>query len=245
MKSMPVTRDEDQYSEAERKEILVKMDRVANQFYGMAVQTGCHAFIEFCGLMTEFQKVCAAAERAGLPNWAQANTHNGTILPFEPHHAKYLAEKLNCIYGPALFATPELREIFVEELFGGSFKVVANKSALGDVLFEGMTMQQGIDRFLRDAQAMLDTYMETNFPRNPKRKLVTEVGKRFIRVVSTDVDDQGDTVSKSCYCFIDFTNGDILKSESWKKPAKHARGNVRTYRNIEDVVNTYGAHYMK
>lgn len=52
-------------------------------------------------------------------------------------------------------------------------------------------------------------------------------GKRYVRIVNhkTSV-STGECCGSSAYGFIDTTNGDILKSESWKSPAKHARGSI-------------------
>lgn len=84
-------------------ESLRRMRDASNEFYGMATSTGCHAFIEFAGLMHEFIQVCEAAEKQGL-DWRQANTHTGVSLPFAPHHIDYLNDKLGCIYQGLSFA---------------------------------------------------------------------------------------------------------------------------------------------
>jgi hypothetical protein len=47
---------------------------------------------------------------------------------------------------------------------------------------------------------------------------------------------------RTCYCFIDLANGDILKADGWKKPAKHARGNI--FKGL-DGTDKYGASYLK
>jgi hypothetical protein len=47
-----------------------------------------------------------------------------------------------------------------------------------------------------------------------------EYGKKYARIV---VHTNG---SKSVYCFIDLNNGDILKANSYKTPAKGKRGNI-------------------
>lgn len=54
--------------------------------------------------------------------------------------------------------------------------------------------------------------------------------------------------SISAYCFIDLTNGNILKAAGWKAPAKGARGNIR----VGDASNwwngalgKYGAAYLR
>lgn len=95
------------YTPAERAEILTRMRAVSDTFYAGAARAGCHAFIEFCGLMNEFIKLCHEAERSGI-DWLRADVHGGEHLPFAPHHIEYLNEKLECIYGMRFtIATPE------------------------------------------------------------------------------------------------------------------------------------------
>lgn len=86
------------YSAEERAAILAKMRAASNLFYSAAANAGCHAFIEFTGLMNEFIKLCAEADAQGL-NWVHANVHGDVHLPFKPYHIEYLSEKLECIYG--------------------------------------------------------------------------------------------------------------------------------------------------
>jgi len=93
-----------------RAEALRKMRAASETFYRLAVQTQVHAFIEFTGLMNEYITLCEGAEAAGI-DWLMANTHTNTPLPIKEHHVGYLAEKLDCIYGPSLEATG-LREFF-------------------------------------------------------------------------------------------------------------------------------------
>jgi hypothetical protein len=50
---------------------------------------------------------------------------------------------------------------------------------------------------------------------------------------------------RSVYCFVDKTNGNILKSASWKAPAKHARGNIFSENNGLENMGPYGAAYLK
>lgn len=46
-----------------------------------------------------------------------------------------------------------------------------------------------------------------------------EYGQKFARIVRDD--------SQRCvYCFVDLSNGDILKADGWKKPAKGKRGSI-------------------
>lgn len=45
------------------------------------------------------------------------------------------------------------------------------------------------------------------------------------------------------FCFIDKSNGDVLKVASYNTPAKHARGNI--FEIGKEGVNSYGAYYLK
>jgi hypothetical protein len=46
------------------------------------------------------------------------------------------------------------------------------------------------------------------------------------------------------YCFVDLTNGDILKAATWKAPAKHARGNILAVDPMS-AVGIGGANYLR
>lgn len=107
----------------QRTKILAAMRKMAEAFYPQAAQTGCHPWIEFTGLLNEYITVCQLAHEQGI-DFTQANTHTGQALPFQPYHASYLAEKLNCIYGPSLLSSKNVREAFIDKLFEGEYKLV-------------------------------------------------------------------------------------------------------------------------
>lgn len=105
------------------KETMLKQMRAASRtFYGLATLSGCHPFIEFCGLMEEFIKVCQVANDNGQ-DFFLASTHTGIELPFESYNLEYLAEKLNCIYGPSLLSKKENRDAFIKVLFEGKYRL--------------------------------------------------------------------------------------------------------------------------
>lgn len=95
--------------------MLRGMRAVADKFYAGAVRVGHHPFIEFCGLMNEYINLCEAAHAHG-EDFTQASAHTGRALGMATHHASYLAEKLECIYGPALQQNPDLRAAFLRRL---------------------------------------------------------------------------------------------------------------------------------
>lgn len=104
------------YSKKELLGICDKMTAASNDFYVAATRTGNHAFIEFTGLMNEYIKICREAAHTGV-DFTQASTHTRMAIPIQSHQAFYLAEKLNCILGPALGQMkPALRKEFCDRL---------------------------------------------------------------------------------------------------------------------------------
>ena len=56
-------------------------------------------------------------------------------------------------------------------------------------------------------------------------------GSKYRRITCTQQNKDHNTGAitdgqRSVYCFIDMSNGDILKADGWAKPAKGARGNI-------------------
>lgn len=103
------------YSAEEREPMLAGMQEASNAFYYAAIRIGCHPFIEFAGLMNEYIKLCQQAHKAGI-DFTNANAHSGNALPMEDYNAEYLAEKLECIYGPTLQQNLKLRRAFLVRL---------------------------------------------------------------------------------------------------------------------------------
>jgi hypothetical protein len=114
MKETPV--QDSEYTVEELRDICKKMGKVSSNFYTGAIQTGCHPFIEFCGLMNEYIRVCIAAAEQKIP-FPNLSEHSGQPLPVEAHNMDYIAEKLRCIFGPVIDADPRCREILKNALF--------------------------------------------------------------------------------------------------------------------------------
>jgi len=62
-----------------------------------------------------------------------------------------------------------------------------------------------------------------------------DAGKRYLRVV----------FNGSVHCFVDKTNGAVLKAAGWKAPAKHARGNIFDANNGLGSMGPYGPAYLR
>jgi hypothetical protein len=99
-------------------------------------------------------------------------------------------------------------------------------------------IQAALTKFVDSVQVMQDEYMGKNFPSLGRELITVERGKRYAKLV------RGEGIDRCVYCFVDLTNGDILKAATWKAPAKHARGNILAVDPIS-AVNAHGANYLR
>lgn len=100
--------------------------------------------------------------------------------------------------------------------------------------------EQKLNYFLYGAQHILDE----NYKDHPiQYKLVANIGKRYIKVVTERIDPK--FKGQSAWCFIDKINGDVLKAASWRAPAKHARGNIFDSSNGLANIGPYGPAYLR
>jgi hypothetical protein len=89
------------HSPEEREKMLKGMRVASNTLYRFAIAIGHHPFIEFCGLINEYIKICERAHAQNL-DFTECSAHSGKALEMRSHEAAYLGEKLGCIYGPSL-----------------------------------------------------------------------------------------------------------------------------------------------
>ena len=94
--------------------------------------------------------------------------------------------------------------------------------------------------FVEKVQEMRTAHYAESFP-NAKpgtmlydTPITTKIGRRYV----------GLWTGKSIFCFVDKTNGDILKAATWRAPAKHARGSIFALDNGIGAVGVYGANYL-
>ena len=96
-----------------------------------------------------------------------------------------------------------------------------------------------LDTFVAGCQVIVTEndkrYENVNFD----TKIAITRGRRYVKLVKSDFSE-----SRSVYCFVDQTNGNVLKAASWKAPAKHARGNILNEDNGLSTMGPYGAAYL-
>jgi len=102
-------------TEGELSQCVARMKSASNSFYYQATLTGNHAFIEFCGLMNEYIKVCEQSAESGI-DFREANVHSGTTMPVHDFNLEYIAEKFACIFTPVLKTNPRAMEVFTSAI---------------------------------------------------------------------------------------------------------------------------------
>jgi len=109
------------------------------------------------------------------------------------------------------------------------------------IVTESPHFNETLKRFVQGAQRIIDDHFrQQNYHWEPERLSVERCPRsNRVRVVATDRDD------RSVWCFIDLKTGDVLKPASWKRPAKHARGNIFDSANGLGRVNEHGPNYLR
>jgi len=102
----------------------------------------------------------------------------------------------------------------------------------------GDKIAEAFARFIHQVRDMVAKYHEDKFPNLAQPTISFTTGKRYWKIVK---DYYG---QRAVYCFVDRTNGDILKAATWRAPAKHARGNILDD-NPMKAVNEHGAVYLR
>lgn len=92
-----------------------------------------------------------------------------------------------------------------------------------------------LSAFIEAAQSVMDEHRAKFYPKAPRAELSVQWLQKRVRVVREG----------SVHCFVDFATGDILKSEGWSKPAKHARGNIYAEDHGKSAMGPYGAAYLR
>lgn len=108
--------------------------------------------------------------------------------------------------------------------------------------------QEQIDAYVAHVQGLQDQYfakMGYTFAAPPR--ITFDMGGRYVRIVLNECDKEGNMRpdARSVHTFLDQTNGDILKSATWKAPAKNG---VRANINVagwEARINHNGANYLR
>lgn len=118
---------------------------------------------------------------------------------------------------------------------------------MAELKFE-VSFEEALAKFVAHINTVKNaSYDKMNWPETLERELIKfdpkDPGKKYVRLFTFNPRTNG----RSCYCFVDKTTGDVLKSASWKAPAKGIRGNI--FAGMTDPtkygVTEYGANYNR
>jgi len=126
------------------------------------------------------------------------------------------------------------------------FKASALETAWGDTMTrEGAIdpkMKRAADEYLKFCQKVVNDHFAKQHPTLTPGVLSYMPGRRYWRIVNHY---DGGTGQQSAFGFIDVTNGEILKAEAWRKPAKHARGSLLDKATWKKSITPQGVAYLR
>lgn len=131
-------------------------------------------------------------------------------------YAKYLSPQ----------AKKEMEEAITERGKQKLETMLKNKGLVSSkVAADEREIRRATDCFVDFLQKKMDKHFADEYP-NQGQNVYTSDGRRYIRIFTVPTLDGQEGRGKSVFAFVDKETGDILKPASWRKPAKHARGNV-------------------
>jgi hypothetical protein len=106
--------------------------------------------------------------------------------------------------------------------------------------------QEALNRFVARLNEMVENYrVENKFTFAKAFGVTIDGGNKYIRISSTETDDQDKVKIKGVHCFIDTTNGNILKANTYKAAClKNPRGNIFKENCLEGVT-VHGVVYLR
>lgn len=90
--------------------------------------------------------------------------------------------------------------------------------------------------FLAKVQEKVNSYYEES---QSVPTITLKKSRRYAKLITENYNQ------KSAFCFVDLTNGNILKCASWNAPAKGARGNIQSEDFGLSCITQYGAKYLR
>lgn len=106
---------------------------------------------------------------------------------------------------------------------------------------------EALETFRSNLQEKLRAHDRETFTKLPQESLEkfltvlqVSIGRKYAKIARTD----GVRPGASVYAFIDMATGNILKPADWRRPAKHARGNIYSEEPLA-CCGPYGVAYLR
>lgn len=93
---------------------------------------------------------------------------------------------------------------------------------------------QAITAYIESVQTITSEKFARDYPNLGTPTITASYGIKYARIIT----ESGS--SRSVHSFIDLKTGDVLKAESWKRPAKGVRSNLFDVNHGLGSVDSYG-----
>ena len=104
-----------------------------------------------------------------------------------------------------------------------------------------MKFEEALNKWLeRASNIRKQEYLRSGYIMNDILEIDPK-GKKYLRIKSRNINQPSGF--GYAFCFIDKSNGNVLKPAGWQKPAPQPRGNI--YTEGKEGVNAYEANYLR
>jgi len=103
---------------------------------------------------------------------------------------------------------------------------------------EVLSLSQKVEKWTYGLCKSLEQNYQQSFPNSSSNKTFKmELGRKYWKIVQTDIDADGKVWSGGVHAFVDRNTGQVYKPASYKSPAKHVRYDLRIINNREQLHN--------
>ena len=103
---------------------------------------------------------------------------------------------------------------------------------------EQLTLDQKVEKWVWHLCQSLEANYQQSYPNSSSDKTFKmELGRKYWKIVQTDIDADGKVWSGGVHAFVDRNTGQVYKPASYKSPAKHVRYDMRIINNREQLHN--------
>ena len=103
---------------------------------------------------------------------------------------------------------------------------------------EVLSLSEKVEKWTYGLCKSLEENYQQSYPNSSSDKTFKmELGRKYWKIVQTDIDADGKVWSGGVHAFVDRNTGQVYKPASWKSPAKHVRYDMRIINNREQLHN--------
>ena len=103
---------------------------------------------------------------------------------------------------------------------------------------EVLSLSEKVEKWTYGLCKSLEENYQQSYPNSSSDKTFKmELGRKYWKIVQTDIDADGKEWSGGVHAFVDRNTGQVYKPASYKSPAKHVRYDLRIINNREQLHN--------